>query len=729
MNLHKTFFLPTVVLALSFLYHESPAQNELEVMHGWRGYRNTPHALYNHLTERAFEHLDKRKSEVEKIGSLPEWQQRQEWVRKTLLDIVGPFPDKTPLKAKTVRTVDKGAFKVEHIIFESQPGFYVTSSLFIPNEVTKKSKAPAVIYCSGHTPESYRSSTYQHVILNLVKKGFVVFAFDPVGQGERVGYYDPETGGSVVGPPTREHAFPGAQAFVTGGSLTRDMIWDGIRAVDYLLTRQEVDPARIGITGRSGGGTQSTSIAAMDERIYAAAPENYITNYTRLLQSNGPPDAEQNFVHGIARGLDYADLLAVRAPKPTLVLTTTNDFFSIQGARETAQEVSRIYQAYGKLGNFTMVEDTGSHASTQKNREDMYAFFQEHLNNPGQAHDEETELLREEEMQITATGQLSTSLGGETVFSLNRKVAEKLMDTLQKSRQNLSTHLPQVVEAAKTLSGYTAPEPVAEPVFTGNVLRDGYVIEKYFVKGEGDYIVPYLLFVPEKPNHKALIYVHPSGKQAEAQPGGEIEGLVNNGFTVLAPDMIGNGEMGPGDFSRKNYFLHAPMEGLSYLIWNGFLLIDKTIAGLRAADVVRLSGILKNDPAITDIFAVARKESAPVLLHAAAFEPAISGVALINPVSSYRSVVTTRLYEPGFIENAVPAALTGYDLPDLAASLAPRKLLLFNVTDGTGHATEASSIATDMEVIRAAYARQEAENQLVIESGETPDDLLLEWMQ
>ncbi len=729
MRLLRILILPALIAALTFLYHELPAQNELEVMQKWRGYRDTPHALYNYLTQQAFAYLENRKSEVEKIRSLPEWQQRQTWVRKTLLDLIGPFPDKTPLNAKTVRTVDKGEFKVEHIIFESQPGFYVTSSLFIPNRVTKKSKTPAVIYCSGHSPESYTSSTYQHVILNLVKKGFVVFAFDPVGQGERLGYYDPETDGSLVGPPTREHAFPGAQAFVTGGSLTNDMIWDGIRAVDYLLTRQEVAPTRIGITGRSGGGFQSAFIAAIDERIYAAAPENYITNNTRLLQSIGPQEAEQNLVHGIVRGLDHADLLEVRAPKPALVLTTTNDFFSIQGARETAQEVSLIYKAYGKPENFTMVEDTGTHASTPKNREAMYAFFQKHLNHPGNAHDEEVALLSEEEMQVTATGQLSTSLGGETVFSLNKKEAEKLMDTLQQSRQNLGTHLPHVVEAAKKLSGYTAPESGEDPVFTGNVLREGYVIKKYFVKGEGNYVIPYLLFVPDKPNHKALIYLHPSGKQAEAQAGGQIEGLVKTGFTVLAPDMIGNGEMGPGDFSRKNYFLHAPMEGLSYLIWNGFLLIDKTIAGIRAADVVRLTGLLKNDPAITDIFAVARKEIAPVLLHAAAFEPAISGVALINPVSSYRSVVTTRFYDPGFIENAVPAALTEYDLPDLAASLAPRKLLLFNVTDGTGNSTDTASLAADMAVIREAYARKKAENQLVIESGKTPNDLLIKWMQ
>lgn len=145
----------------------------------------------------------------------------------------------------------------------------------------------------------------------------------------------------MLGGPTKEHSYPGAQAFITGSSQAMFMIWDGIRAVDYLLSRKEVDPSRIGITGRSGGGTQSAYIAAFDDRIKAAAPENYITNFRRLLQSIGPQDAEQNMVSFIERGLDHPDLLIVRAPKPAMMITTTNDFFSIQGARKPKKRLQR----------------------------------------------------------------------------------------------------------------------------------------------------------------------------------------------------------------------------------------------------------------------------------------------------------------------------------------------------------------------------------------------------
>src|SRR5690606_4363225 len=201
---------------------------------------------------------------------------------------------------------------------------------------------------------------------NLVKKGFLVFAFDPVGQGERLEYYDPKTGKSAA-LLTEEHSYSGAQAFLTGASQASYMIWDGVRAVDYLLTRKEVDPARIGITGRSGGGTQSAYIAAIDPRIHAVAPENYVTNFTRLLQMKGPQDAEQNPFNIIHKGIDQSDFLLVRAPKPALMITTTRDIFSIQGSDESAKEISGIYQAYDKQDNFSMVTDDAVHASTLRN--------------------------------------------------------------------------------------------------------------------------------------------------------------------------------------------------------------------------------------------------------------------------------------------------------------------------------------------------------------------------
>jgi hypothetical protein len=363
-NVRKTIVIISLVI---FFFSpgtqaQDAVQKDLDVITNfWLQYSDAPNSLYHYIADQAFDLLAQRTLQINNLNSLADWQQRQKLVHETLMNIVGPFPEKTPLNAKVTRIVEKDSFRVEHIVYESQPGFYVTSSMFLPKGIRRGVKSPVVIYCSGHSADGYRNLVYQHVILNLVRKGFIVFAFDPVGQGERIEYLDQQTNKSKFNDPTMEHSYPGTQAFIIGSSEARYMIWDGIRAVDYLLTRKEIDPARIGITGRSGGGTQSAYIAAFDDRIYAAAPECYITNFTRLFQTIGNQDAEQNLLYEIKKGIDHADLLEVRAPKPALIINTTRDFFSIQGARETEKEVSVIYKAYGKQENFSRVEDDSPH--------------------------------------------------------------------------------------------------------------------------------------------------------------------------------------------------------------------------------------------------------------------------------------------------------------------------------------------------------------------------------
>jgi len=706
------------------------AQEELNVLKtsegGWLEYADAGNSLYSYLERQSCDLLNKRSAAIAGIHSLAGWQDRQKNVRKILSDIVGPFPSRTPLNAKIIRVINKVGFRVEQIVYESQPGFFVTSSLYIP-AVRNKGKTPAILYCSGHSADGYRNKAYQHIILNLVKKGFIVFAFDPVGQGERKEYSDLNSGKSFIRIPTDEHSYSGAQVFISGGSYAKYMIWDGIRAVDFLLSRNEVDPDRIGITGRSGGGTQSAYIAAFDDRIKAAAPECYITSFTRLLQSVGPQDAEQNLSNGIERGIDHADFLEVRAPKPTMIITTTGDFFSIQGARETAREVSGVFDAYNHPDNFSMVEDDAPHESTKKNREAMYAFFQKYLNNPGSSKDEELSLLNETELRVITSASDSVAYKNETVFSLNRKESVIQLDILDASRQDLKTHLISIINSARKLSGYQDPHEWKEPVFTGRIKRDGYVIEKYFEPCSSGYIVPYLLMVPDSSNGKGLIYLNPSGKSAEAFRGGEMEWFVRRGFTVLSPDLLGTGEMGPGIFQGDSY-----IDGISYNVWFASMLLGRSIVGIRAADVVKLSQLLKKNHKINAVYGLALGEMTPVLLHAAAFDTSFSKIALIEPLSSYRSVVMNRFYKPGLILNAVPGSLPAYDLPDLAGSLAPRRLLMINAMDNLGKTIDNDGSNIDFKIIGAAYHLFGADDQLSIVFNRPADklkDYLVQWLK
>ena len=194
------FTLLSVTLAANIAVKAQDELNVIKTRDGWLEYTDAANALYHYLERQSCDLLEKRAAIVAGFHSLSDWQDRQTNVRKILSDIVGPFPERTPLHPKTIRIISKDSYRVEHIVYESQPGFFVTSSLFIPAGL-KKNKAPAIIYCSGHTIEGYRSKGYQHIILTRVKKGFIVFAFDPGGQGERLEYYDAESGKSIVGGP------------------------------------------------------------------------------------------------------------------------------------------------------------------------------------------------------------------------------------------------------------------------------------------------------------------------------------------------------------------------------------------------------------------------------------------------------------------------------------------------------------------------------------------------
>lgn len=676
-----------IITILLFISHSGlKAQNDLNVIKNWIQFSDAPNSLYHYLADQAYELLDKREQDIARLHTLSEWQNRQKWIREKLNLVFGAFPPKTPLNARITKTIIKDRLKVEHIVFESQPGFFVTSSLFIPSSLKKGNKAPAIIYCSGHTNQGYRHPVYQQAILNLVDKGFIVFAFDPLDQGERWEYYDPKTNTSIIGERDEEHSYMGAQLFLSGSSLAKYMLWDGIRALDYLVTRKEVDIARIGITGRSGGGTQSAYIAAMDDRIFAAAPGNYITNFKRLIASSGPQCAEQDPFQIIKQGLDIPDFLIVRAPKPTLVMATTRDqIFSIQGAMEAVEETNKIYQAYNKIDHLGFSTDDTTHASTRRNRESVYAFFQKFLQNPGDSMEHKVPLLSEEELRVTRTGQVATTYDAESVYSLNKKTSEKAPSLSESSKTSASNdNFQRIKEKAKELSGYRQPEGSYSPDFMGRFNRDGYTVEKYLMKGEGNYVIPYLLMKPDHSNNKAVIYLHPKGKSIDASPGGKMEWLARKGFTVLAPDMIGTGEMGPGVFRGDSY-----IQGVSYNIWFLSMLIGRSIAGIQAADIVRLSHHLADTKGIDSVYAIAIDEMSPVLVHAAAFDSSISRIALLSSYLSYLSIINNRFYKPAYVHGAVPGALSFYDLSDLASHFSPANLI---VTDSYGREEEWNDI-------------------------------------
>lgn len=680
-------------------------QEDLTVLPRWIEWSDGSKMLLHHLNRAAFALLDERDQAIANLGSQNDWMKRQQYVKQTLLELMGPFPEKTPLNARVLGVLHEDGYRVERIVYESMPGFYVTGCVFVPEGLTEK--RPAILKLIGHNAPAFRDTIYQNVILNLVHKGFIVLTIDPIGQGERLQYYDEERKKSAIGMPSLEHSYTGIQCLLAGYSVARYFAWDAIRAIDYLEARDDVDSDRIGVTGLSGGGAQTAYVSALDDRVKASAPTCWIVSMRRLLASDGPQDAEQNIYHGVVHGIDPADLLTVRAPKPTLLVATSRDkYFSIQGVRETAQEVAGAFEAFGKPERFQYVEDDAPHAFTRKNNEATYAFFQKYLDLPGSPDEQEYPFLTREELTATPTGQVTTSFDSETVFSVNRRESMKLLDRLETARKDPAAHLQRVVSKARELAGYQEPIDGLTPVFRGGFRHEEYRIEKYGLAGEGETVIPLLVFVPNGGQRfPAVIYVHPDDKATDARPGGPIETLVKQGYLVAALDPLGSGETASELWTSQTAW--AP--------YYNAVLCGRSVVGIQAGDIVRVMRFLQTrDDVREDSFcAVGIGEMGPSVLYAAAFEPAINSIVLTAAPVSYASMVLNQYYEFG-TNCMVGGALTAYDLPDLIASLAPRKVALLNLSDQMKQPASDELLEQSLAFPRSAYVLRQAADRIKI---------------
>jgi cephalosporin-C deacetylase-like acetyl esterase len=711
----------------------APDEENLDVFQQWIRWNNPGSLLINHLIKQANIYYDQRDKEIAKLKSESDWLNRQANVKDKLVEIIGSFPQKALLNPRITGVLKKAGYQVEKVIFESMPGFYVTGCLYIPDGI--KGRAPAVLNVIGHNQEAFRAELYQVIIYNLVKKGVIVFAIDPPGQGEHVQYYDPAINLSSIGYSVIEHCYFGNQCFLSGVSCARYFIWDGIRAIDYLLTRKEVDSERIGITGFSGGGTVASYIAALDGRVKVSVPCSWSNASRKLLETKGAQDAESVLYLGNVKGITFEDLLEVRAPKPTLLTFVSRDeYLCLQAARDAFNEAKLVYNVYGHPDNIKMVEDDSKHWMTPKIRSAIYAFFMHHFNIPGDPAEVEAETLSKEELKITSTGQISSSLGGDMIFDVNKKETLSLIENLEQSRKDMEKHLNNVQIKAKEISGYISlGNDTGEPFINGRYQRQGYTVSKYAIRGEGEYAIPVLLFVPSDNHEKysALVYIHSLGKAAEAKTGGEIEKLVRQGYVVAAIDVLGIGE-------TKNTAARGLTDGYTAL------LIGRSVVGIRAGDITRAVKFLKSLSEVdsSKIGAIGINEMCLPLLHAAAFNPSINNLVLIGSPISYRTIVMNRFYKIGLTERkgggtwhpyevdfswGVAGVLTAYDLPDLIGCIAPRKLVLAGLNDQMLEPASVALIHQELEFPRSVYSSKNAGENLSIVSLFENLSSLVEW--
>jgi hypothetical protein len=493
----------------------------------------------------AWQQDEARQSELAGIRTEADLLKLQARLRRSLLDSIGGLPqEKTPLNPWIAGTIPLAGYRIEKVVFESLPKFYVTALLYLPDGSARR---PAVLVACGHTTNG--KIGYQYLCHRLAKRGYVVLCWDPVGQGERSQFWDAAASKSRYNLVCGEHAVLGNLAYLAGTNLARWEIWDGVRAVDYLLTRPEVDPERISITGTSGGGFQSSHIGALDGRIKVVVPSCYISalpmRMSNRIFQDPDSDPEQDLFGMVSNGVDHPGLLLLCYPRPVFVAAAVEDFFPIEGTRKTLREVSAVYRRMGHPDRIGHVEGYHGHKFSPENIEAAFAFLDRFNGMPAGRPFPAEEKLEDKALWCTRTGQVSTQ------FKDSRSLMDFIRDYWAERRGRISQDLAQIYREAVypgiaewpvvPFRGTASPREIAWES-TGSSAVDGLVVERYLLHHSEGLSIP-LLYVHATGREagKSLLWFGASGK-AGPSDWPEIKELVGRDYQVFSFDFRGLGE-------------------------------------------------------------------------------------------------------------------------------------------------------------------------------------------
>lgn len=609
--------------------------------------------LRTYLDAEAKEAFAAREARFEALETKEDIAEYQAKMRDFFVTQLGGFPERGPLNARTVGEGEVAGVAYEKVIYESLPGYPVTALFFKPDA---EPPYPAVLVPCGHSNNGKASDAYQRACILLAKNGIAALIYDPIGQGERY-YYLKDDGTPEVGT-TMHHTLMGVSAILTGTNIAMYRIYDGMRGIDYLESRPEVDAERIGCSGNSGGGTLSSYIMALDDRVAVAAPSCYLTSFERLLATIGPQDAEQDIYGQIAFGMDHADYIHMRAPKPTLICAATNDFFDIKGTWDTFREAKRIYATLGFSERADIIEYGDDHGFSQPRREAMVRWMCRWLRGVDEPVTEpEFDVLTDEEALCTPEGHVITLPDTRTYFEV---IQARLAGLLEKRNVPDAAVVRAIIGARDVGS---LPEPSLED--RGNTEHDGMPIKRWAIHSEPGIMLPALDLMPEgEPTHTVL-YLDGAGKKT-AVAGGGVAPLLAAGARVIAVDLRGLGET-QSDEGAKGWGFHVGPDWTDY--FRAYLL-GKSFVGYRVDDIVQCVRALGGPVTLH-----ATGEATVPALHAAALHPELfETVVLEEGIPSWQDVVETPRARQQ-LSNAVHGALVAYDLPDLVTLAGDDKVI------------------------------------------------------
>lgn len=586
-------------------------------------------------------------------------------LRGKFIEAIGGLPERTPLNPRVTGTLSRDGYRVEKVLFESRPKFFVSAVLFLPAAGRHKPPYPGVLVPCGHSENGKAYASYQTMAASLALAGMAALVFDPIDQGERFQLLDasgkPRLGG-VTG-----HTMVGVGAMLLGRSVAQYEIWDGMRALDYLLSRPEVDPARVGITGNSGGGTQTAYLMALDERIKVAAPSCYLTGFRALLSTIGPQDGEQNIFGQLAFGLDHADYILMRAPAPYLMCAATKDFFDIGGAWETFRAAKRLYTRLGFAERAELMENDAPHNYNTLQRQSVLRWMARWLLGRDEPLVEpQITIFPDEELRATPGGQVMLLPGARSAYDLNADLAKELAvrrapvwaaATAEERRAKV-----RAVTGIRPLAGI--PEPVLSDRGPGRLIilrQDGLPLPAVTVEASA------------AGAQGLVLYVDGDGKA-----GAQVPGVLDAGRRAIwAVDISGTGETLQTDKPYAAEFGPNLNECVTAY------LLGRSCLALQAEDILVSARAAASLTPTRTVDLVAVGLAGLPALHAAALEPQLFGsVRIARSLKSWASVIEGRVHR-GQFGNAVQGALAVYDLPDLAA-MAGAKLRLEEPVDGRG---------------------------------------------
>ncbi|MEO8593003.1 MAG: acetylxylan esterase [Candidatus Solibacter sp.] len=596
--------------------------------------------LARRLTSLAMPHLTERARTILGIQSRAAAEKRQQQVRAKLLSMIGGLPTtNAPLNPRSNGTLQRDGFRIEKIVFESLPNFFVTANVYLPSGV---GPFPAVVMTPGHSAAGKAGEL--PLAANFALNGIAAIAYDPMSEGERLQYFDAATGKSAVGGPTGEHSQASIAANLVGEHISRYFIWDAMRAIDYLSTRTDIDAHRIGALGCSGGGAVTAYLAAFDPRVTAAASACYITAFQDLLAApTGAQEAEQTIPGFISAGFDLADWVELAAPRPYAIVSTTEDMFPYAGAQRTYEEARRFYALFGAEDQLQWITGPGPHGALTPLHPRILAFFKQALTGSTAAPAyRQIAAEKPTDLEFTSTGQVANSLHGETIAGIIAGVMAKV-------------HPARADADFRTPAGIQAKPGKPAPVNTGFVGET--------LNSEDGVLLPGRHIATQATGRRPLVLI-----LGDDLP----DGLAQSDRVVWQASLR---PAPPGIESAK-----SPLQGAFYLLGLRAELIGRTLLGMRVDDIIHWVDALAAKPEVDPRFITiyARGAYGVALLHAAALDKRITHAVVEDVPRSYREIVEQPLHRNA-PEISVPGVLQHYDLPDLVRAIGPKRLTLLEL--------------------------------------------------